>query len=173
MLCLPNTKNLLGLHSLSALKLKAINRAERSDNIVAYSWAQFICQSLPSHEQRFQLLRTQQGLYLMNHKASLLKNNLPIKLMFKRYIALSLHNSRMHTCTLLQATACNRYCIWFYSESTCNPVHKKPGLETLSYPAQLYARPRQISLSYITSVTGILKYFSLTGFKHVSKIFNS
>lgn len=168
--------NLLGLHScqrLSALKLQAINRAERSVNIVWYSWAQFICQPLPSHEQCFQLLRTQQGLYVMNHKASLLKNNLPIKLIFKRYIALSLHNNRMRTCTLLWATACDRYCIWFYSESTCNPVYKKPGLETLSYPAQLYARPRQISLSCVTSVTEIQKYFRGTGCKRVSKIFNS
>lgn len=170
MLCLSNTKNLLGLHSsqsLSALKLKAINRAERSGNIVWYNWAQFICQPLPSHGQHFQLLRTQQWLYLMNHKASLLKNNLPIKLMFKGYIALSLHNNRMRTRTLLRARACNWYCIWFYS------VYKKPGLETLSYPARLYARPRQIALSCITSATGILKYFRGTGCKRVSKIFNS
>lgn len=86
--CLPNTKNLLGLHScqsLSALKLKAINRAGRSCSycVIQLSSVHLPAPTLP--EQHFQLLRAQQGLCLMIHKESLLKNHLPVKVRLKRH----------------------------------------------------------------------------------------
>lgn len=100
--CLPNTKNLLGLHScqsLSALKLKAINRAGRSCSycVIQLSSVHLPAPALP--EQHFQLLRAQQGLCLMIHKESLLKNHLPVKVRLKRHtLHFFLHNTGVHTC---------------------------------------------------------------------------
>lgn len=129
-------KNLLGLpscQSLSALKLKAINRAGRSCSycVIQLSSVHPPAPALP--EQHFQLLRAQRGLCLMIHQELLLKNHLPVKMRFKRHnLQFSLHNTGVHTRRKQHAINLVFDCFMSFR---CNPVYKKPGWGTSSSPA--------------------------------------